>query len=69
MQYKHDENKESLRKTEDIHGNIRGMEAVLEYIKEGKTYTLKTTEQDEYEFSAELVKNIKNGDYISIATI
>ena len=36
MQYKHDENKESLRKTEDIHGNISGMEAVLEHIKEGK---------------------------------
>lgn len=34
-----------------------------EYIKEGKSYTLKTTEQDEYEFSAELVKNMKSGDY------
>lgn len=33
------------------------------YINEGKTYTLKTTEQDEYEFSAKLVKNIKSGEY------
>ena len=33
------------------------------YIKEGKTYTLKTTEQDEYRFSAKLVKNIKSDNY------
>ena len=29
-----------------------------EYIKEGKEYTIKTTEQDEYEFSGKLIKNI-----------
>lgn len=34
-----------------------------QYIKEGKNYILKTTEQDEYEFDVELVKNIKNGEY------
>jgi len=34
-----------------------------EYIEEGKNYTLKTTEQDEYEFEAKLAKNIKDGEY------
>ena len=33
------------------------------YIKEGKNYTIKTTEQDEYEFTGNLVKNMKSGDY------
>lgn len=33
------------------------------YIIEGKNYTIKTTEQDEYEFSGKLVKNMKSGDY------
>lgn len=33
------------------------------YIKEGKNYTIKTTEQDEYEFTGNLVKNMKSGEY------
>ena len=34
-----------------------------EYIKEGKEYTIKTTEQDEYEFSGKLIKNISTDKY------
>lgn len=32
-----------------------------EYIKEGKQYTIKTTEQDIYEFEAKLIKNVESG--------
>jgi hypothetical protein len=34
-----------------------------EYIEEGKSYVIKTTEQDIYEFDAELIKNISNQNY------
>ena len=34
-----------------------------EYIKEGQEYKIKTTEQDEYEFNAKLIKNIKTEKY------